>query len=175
MANLPDRSVWASLARAGWLCLALAMTGAGMAHAVQPDEVLKDPALETRARELSAELRCLVCQNQSIDESNAPLARDLRLLVRERLKAGDSDQQIIDYIVARYGEFVLLRPPIGWHTLLLWLAPAIFLVLGIFLIRQIWQRSRSIPVTPAPLSAADRARLGKIIGPRSRTSDMDNS
>ena len=175
MANLPDRSVWASLARAVWLCLALATTGAGMAHAVQPDEVLKDPALETRARELSAELRCLVCQNQSIDESNAPLARDLRLLVRERLKAGDSDQQIIDYIVARYGEFVLLRPPIGWHTLLLWLAPAIFLVLGIFLIRQIWQRSRSIPVTPAPLSAADRARLGKIIGPRSRTSDMDNS
>ena len=177
MANLRKQSNLAGWVRAwavAWLVLALLISGAGLARAVQPEEVLRDPALESRARELSAELRCLVCQNQSIDESNAPLARDLRLLVRERLTAGDSDREILDYIVARYGEFVLLRPPVGWHTLLLWLAPAIFLVLGMFLMRQVWQRSRAAPAAPTPLSEADQARLKEIVGPSRTKSDMNN-
>src|SRR5690606_12873648 len=98
------------------------------AHAVQPDEVLDDPALEARARALSAHLRCLVCQNQSIDDSDAPLAKDLRLLVRERLVAGDSDTEVTNFLVARYGEFVLLKPPFAKHTLLLWLTPLLLLL-----------------------------------------------
>ena len=98
--------------------------------AVQPDEILPDPALEARARTLSRELRCMVCQNQSIDDSDAPLARDLRLLVRERLKAGDSDAQVLDFLIARYGQFVLLKPRFGWDTALLWLAPAGVLLVG---------------------------------------------
>lgn len=102
----------------------------GAAQAVQPDEVLKDPALEQRARGLSAGLRCLVCQNQSIDDSDAQLAKDLRLLVRERLVAGDTDAQVRDFLVQRYGEFVLLKPTFGTHTLLLWLTPALVLLLG---------------------------------------------
>jgi cytochrome c-type biogenesis protein CcmH len=104
--------------------------GAAPAAAVQPDEVLRDPSLETRARSLSHELRCMVCQNQSIDDSDAPLARDLRILVRERLTAGDSDAQVVDFLVARYGEFVLLRPRLAWHTLVLWLAPPVVLIAG---------------------------------------------
>ncbi len=100
------------------------------ALAVQPDEILADPELEARARDLSRELRCMVCQNQSIDDSDAPLARDLRLLVRERLKAGDSDGQVLDFLTARYGEFVLLKPRFGWDTALLWLAPGVVLLLG---------------------------------------------
>jgi cytochrome c-type biogenesis protein CcmH len=102
----------------------------GAAFAVQPDEVLKDPVLEKRAREISAGLRCMVCQNQSIDDSDAQLAKDLRILVRERLVAGDTDQQVEDYLVQRYGEFVLLKPAFGGHTMLLWLAPALVLVIG---------------------------------------------
>ena len=98
---------------------------------MQPNEVLSDPALEARARGLSANLRCLVCQNQSIDDSDAPLARDLRLLVRERLVAGDSDAEVTRFLVARYGEFVLLRPPFGWHTLMLWLTPVLLLTLAV--------------------------------------------
>jgi cytochrome c-type biogenesis protein CcmH len=105
------------------LMLALTLLTASQAVAVQPDEVLPDPALESRARVLSQELRCMVCQNQSIDDSDAPLARDLRLLVRERIATGDSDSQVIDFLVTRYGEFVLLRPRVTTHTLLLWLAP----------------------------------------------------
>jgi cytochrome c-type biogenesis protein CcmH len=100
------------------------------AHAVQPDEVLPDPALEGRARVLSKELRCMVCQNQSIDDSDAPLARDLRLLVRERIDSGDSDSQVIDFLVARYGEFVLLKPRFNPHTVLLWLLPPLALMGG---------------------------------------------
>jgi cytochrome c-type biogenesis protein CcmH len=104
------------------------------AQAVQPDEILSDPVLEARARALSADLRCLVCQNQSIDDSNAPLARDLRILLRERLKAGDSDEQAIDFVVARYGEFVLLRPRFMPETWLLWIGPfALLLIAGTFL------------------------------------------
>ena len=107
------------------LLLRLTLLAAPHAVAVQPDEILSDPALEARARALSKELRCMVCQNQSIDDSDAPLARDLRLLVRERLKAGDSDAQVIDFLVARYGEFVLLKPRFTSHTALLWLMPAV--------------------------------------------------
>jgi cytochrome c-type biogenesis protein CcmH len=101
--------------------------GLAPAHAVQPDEVLKDPALEQRARRISADLRCLVCQNQSIDDSDAPLARDLRVLVRERLQGGATDEAVRDFVVQRYGEFVLLRPVFGPHTLLLWMAPVVVL------------------------------------------------
>jgi cytochrome c-type biogenesis protein CcmH len=100
------------------------------AHAVQPDEIMADPGKEARARDLSRELRCMVCQNQSIDDSDAPLARDLRLLVRERIGSGDSDSQVIDFLVARYGEFVLLKPRFTPHTLLLWLLPPLALVGG---------------------------------------------
>ncbi|WP_425339142.1 cytochrome c-type biogenesis protein [Azorhizobium doebereinerae] len=112
------------------LVLLLLLSGAVPAFAVQPDEVLADPALEARARELSRELRCMVCQNQSIDDSDAPLARDLRLLVRDRLKAGDSDRQVLDFLVARYGEFVLMRPVFSLRNALLWGAPLLVLVLG---------------------------------------------
>src|SRR5437870_9329499 len=106
----------------------LLLTLAAPLHAVQPDEILSDPVLEGRARALSSGLRCLVCQNQSIDDSNAPLARDLRLLVRERLKKGDSDNEVVRFIEDRYGEFVLLRPPLSVRTILLWLAPFLLLI-----------------------------------------------
>ena len=103
----------------------------GIASAVQPDEVLKDPALEARARHLSKDIRCLVCQNQSIDDSNADLARDLRVLVRERLTAGDTDDEIMDYLVKRYGDFVLLRPPVKASTYALWYGPIVIFILGV--------------------------------------------
>ena len=108
----------------------VAATLGGPVHAVQPDEIMSDPAKEARARDLSRELRCMVCQNQSIDDSDAPLARDLRLLVRERIASGDSDRQVIDFLVARYGEFVLLKPRFTPHTLLLWLLPPLALAGG---------------------------------------------
>jgi cytochrome c-type biogenesis protein CcmH len=133
--------------------------------AVQPDEMLDDPVLENRAREISEGLRCLVCQNESIDESNASLARDLRLLVRERLVAGDSDAEVVDYVVDRYGEFVLLRPTGGGWNVLLWAAgPALFLVaLGM---AAVYVRGRSRAVAPgeAALSDEERARLRRILG-----------
>jgi cytochrome c-type biogenesis protein CcmH len=132
------------------------------ARAVEPSEILKDPALESRARKLSAELRCVVCQNQSIDDSNAPLAKDLRVLVRERLVAGDSDRQVLDFVVARYGEFVLLRPPIGAHTIMLWAAPLLVL-LGVIAWIVIRLR-RPVPVAaPAALSAEERRRLDALL------------
>lgn len=104
--------------------------GSQAAYAVQPDEIMSDPTRESRARDLSRELRCMVCQNQSIDDSDAPLARDLRLLVRERIASGDSDAQVVDFLVARYGEFVLLKPRFKSHTLLLWLLPPLALAGG---------------------------------------------
>ena len=114
------------------VAVAVVLFGANVAHAVQPGEVMADPAQEARARALSRELRCMVCQNQSIDDSDADLAHDLRVLVRERLTAGDSDQQVRDYLVARYGEYVLLNPVMAPHTLLLWIAaPAVLLIGGI--------------------------------------------
>src|SRR5271169_3672536 len=108
----------------------MAVFSASAAHAVQPDEIMSDPAKELRARDLSRELRCMVCQNQSIDDSEAPLARDLRLLVRERIAAGDSDAQVMDFLVARYGEFVLLKPRLNSHTWLLWFLTPLALAIG---------------------------------------------
>ncbi len=160
-------SAWRSLLCA--LVVAAAGIGGGVpaAIAVQPDEVLSDPALEKRARGLSVGLRCLVCQNQSIDDSDAPLAKDLRVLVRERLVAGDSDEQVIDYVVARYGDFVLLKPPMNIHTLLLWLAP-FFALLGAFVIVMRGMRARpaTMDVPAAPLSAQEKAALDHILKPR---------
>ncbi|HRN83843.1 MAG TPA: cytochrome c-type biogenesis protein CcmH [Hyphomicrobium sp.] len=118
----------------GFAVLLAAVTWGGQARAVQPDEILSDAALEKRARGLSAELRCLVCQNQSIDDSDAPLARDLRLLVRERLVAGDTDTEVREFVVARYGEFVLLKPPFSIETLLLWFMPLLALVTAIVIL-----------------------------------------
>ena len=134
-------------------------------HAVEPDEILNDPALEARARRISQELRCLVCQNQSIDDSNAALARDLRVLLRERLKAGDSDAEVFAFLTARYGEFVLLRPPFNAHTVLLWLAP--FLLLAgatLALVSRARARSRRADgAAAAPLSEAERRRLDRLL------------
>ena len=136
------------------------------AKAVQPDEVLQDPALEARARDISAGLRCLVCQNQSIDDSDAPLAKDLRVLVRERLKAGDSDQQIEDFVVARYGEFVLLKPRFEPHTLLLWLAtPAVLLVALLIVVLAFRRRSAAASPT-AGLSEAEERKLKSLLDDR---------
>lgn len=139
------------------LLLLLPLLGAP-AFAVAPDEVLDDPALEERARALSAELRCMVCQNQSIDDSDAPLAKDLRVLVRERLVAGDTDGQVIDYLVSRYGEFVLLKPRFAWHTLGLWAAGPIALVAGIIaIVLALRNRSRR----GSPVAAAGSAKLSE--------------
>ena len=146
------------------LFLAIALPSAWPAHAVEPDEVLQDPALEARARTISEGLRCLVCQNQSIDDSEAPLAKDLRLLVRERLKAGDSNEQIVDFIVARYGEFVLLKPRFETHTLLLWLAtPAVFLA-ALLIIALAYRRRKAEAANPPPLSVAERRKLKRLLG-----------
>jgi cytochrome c-type biogenesis protein CcmH len=141
--------------------LALATVLAAPAIAVQPDEVLPDPRLETRARTISEGLRCLVGQNQSIDDSDAPLARDLRLLVRDRLKAGDSDADVEKYVVQRYGEFVLLRPVVAPHTMLLWFGPALVLAAGILGLA-FTRRRRPDPALP--LSPAEQARLHALAG-----------
>jgi cytochrome c-type biogenesis protein CcmH len=132
------------------------------ASAVEPGEMLKDQALEARARKLSQELRCVVCQNQSIDDSNAPLAHDLRLLVRERLAAGDTDGQVLAFVVARYGEFVLLRPRFNLHTLLLWLAPALLLGAGVLILYRVRTQAPSVSA-PAPLSADEQKRLEGLL------------
>jgi len=137
------------------------------AVAVQPDEVLSDPSLEARARSLSKELRCMVCQNQSIDDSDAPLARDLRILVRERLQAGDSDREVTNFLVARYGEFVLLNPRFSAHTAILWVAPAAILVIGAFALF-VFARRRAASGAPASteqtkLTPAEQARLSELL------------
>ena len=150
------------------LAFALAvMMGSSTAYAVQPDEIMSDPIKEARARDLSRELRCMVCQNQSIDDSEAPLARDLRLLVRERIAAGDSNAQVIDFLVARYGEFVLLKPRFESHTLLLWLLPPLALAGGGL---ALWmhgrRRSRSAAAQDPSLfrlTAEEEARLERLI------------
>lgn len=135
------------------------------APAVQPDEMLADPGLEARARDISRDLRCLVCQNQSIDDSNAPLARDLRLLVRERLKAGDSDDGVVAYVTDRYGDFVRLLPPFQPNTWLLWLAPLAALLAGGTGIALHLRRRRAATPEPEPLSAGERDRLRHLLGP----------
>src|SRR4029078_5966239 len=131
--------------------------------AVQPEEFLKDPKLEARARELSRELRCMVCQNQSIDESEAPLARDLRLLVRERISKGDTDQQVLDFLVARYGEFVLLKPPLESKTIILWALPPVALLAGAISLFFAVRRRRTVQLEPATLSIEERRRLSTLV------------
>ena len=132
--------------------------------AVQPDEILQNPALEARARTLSQQLRCMVCQNESIDDSDAPLARDLRVLVRERLEAGDNDAQVLDFLVARYGEFVLLKPWLSWHTAILWGLPPGLLLGGLALLVVAAARRRGRVREPTPdLTPAEQARLKKIL------------
>ena len=146
------------------LAVALSLLLAAPLRAVEPKEILANPILEARARALSKDLRCMVCQNQSIDDSDAPLAHDLRVLVRERLKAGDSDAQVLDFLVARYGEFVLLKPPLSWHTAALWGLPPVLLVIGIATIVVVLRRRRAAPLTEtANLSAAEEARLANLM------------
>jgi cytochrome c-type biogenesis protein CcmH len=132
------------------------------ARAVEPDEMLSDPRLEARARALSGELRCLVCQNQSIDESDAPLARDLRLLIRERLKAGASDSQVRDFMVARYGDFVLLRPRFAPETLLLWVTPFALLLAGLIFAIRAGRREAGAGAAEAPLTEEERGKLEEL-------------
>jgi cytochrome c-type biogenesis protein CcmH len=140
------------------------LLAAPIAWAVEPSEMLKDPVLEARARAISADLRCLVCQNQSIDDSNAPLAADLRVLIRQRLTAGDTDSQVIGYLVARYGEFILLKPEFNWHTAALWLVPPAALLFGAILAVAVYRR-RGNPVIP--LDPAEEAALQRALSDRS--------
>jgi len=144
------------------LFLLLALLGPLPAFAVNPDEVLSNPVLEQRARDLSAQLRCMVCQNQSIDDSNAELARDLRVLVRERLTDGDTDEQVIDYVVSRYGEFVLLKPRFSAKTVILWAMPILLLLIGAIAIL-VFIRSRPGQRAVAGLSAEEQARLDELL------------
>jgi cytochrome c-type biogenesis protein CcmH len=148
-------------------CLfAIAVLAGSPARAVQPDEIMSDPAKELRARDLSRELRCMVCQNQSIDDSEAPLARDLRLLVRERIAAGDSDAQVLDFLVARYGEFVLLKPRLNPHTWLLWLLPPLALAgggLALWTHGRRRSRSSSVVEAAATLTPDEEARLTALM------------
>jgi cytochrome c-type biogenesis protein CcmH len=156
------KSFWLKAVAAQLALLVLVLAAMQPAVAVQPDEVLKDATLETRARALSRELRCLVCQNQSIDDSDADLARDLRILVRERLTAGDSDQQVIDFLVARYGEFVLLKPRFAWHNAVLWMTPLAVLIAGAVAMAVALRRRRGASAA-APLSADEERRLAEVI------------
>lgn len=150
--------------RAPAILAALFALIASVALAVQPDEVLDDPALESRARDISAGLRCLVCQNESIDESNASLARDLRLLVRERLLAGDTNDEVVDFVVARYGEFVLLRPTTGGWNWLLWAAgPFLFVAALAVAVLYIRRRASAKPVTEESLNEAEKTRLEELL------------
>jgi cytochrome c-type biogenesis protein CcmH len=148
------------------ILLLAALFAPSASWAVQPDEMLPNPALEARARALSKELRCMVCQNESIDDSEAPLAHDLRVLVRERFKAGDSDRQVLDFLVARYGEFVLLKPRLSWHTAALWGLPPTVLLVGAVIILIEVRRRRGVALGAdenANLSAAEEARLAELL------------
>jgi cytochrome c-type biogenesis protein CcmH len=142
------------------LIAALSLVSAALA--VEPDEVLSDPTLEARARALSKTLRCMVCQNQSIDDSNAPLARDLRLLLRERIKAGESDDQVREFLVSRYGEFVLLQPRLNAHTVMLWALP--FLVFALGGITFLLTSRRKNSLAESPLSPEEKERLARLLG-----------
>lgn len=172
--SVADRGPGCKIIRMRWgvvscrVLLALRLLGfavvlsASPARAVQPDEILKDPVLESRARSITAGLRCLVCQNESVDDSQAPLARDLRLLVRERLQAGDTDAAVRDYLVARYGDFVLLKPPFKPETLVLWTAPFLALAVGAFLL-VLRSRSQGELAGARPLSAEEQARIQALV------------
>jgi len=145
------------------IALFLTVLAPTAALAVTPDEMLKDPALEARARSISRELRCLVCQNQDIDDSEAPLAHDLRVLVRDRLKKGETDGQVIDYIAARYGEFVLLKPRFELRTLALWGLPPAALLAGVIGLVVTLRRRRRAHMEASPLSAAEQQRLATLV------------
>jgi len=145
--------------------IAAALLAAAPAYGVQPDEILPNSALEARARDLSKELRCMVCQNQSIDDSDAPLARDLRILVRERLVAGDSDAEVLNFLTARYGDFVLLKPRLTAHTALLWLAPFAVVLAGVLtVIAFLRRRGNDAAGAPAALSTEERRRVAELLG-----------
>lgn len=152
-----------------FVAVIVALLHAAPSSAVQPDEILPNAALEQRARHLSRELRCMVCQNQSIDDSDAPLARDLRLLVRERLKSGDSDQQVLDFLTVRYGDFVLLNPPLNWRTALLWALPSGLLVFGgLGLLMMAWRQRGRASVADSlrpqsPLTPQEEARIATLL------------
>jgi cytochrome c-type biogenesis protein CcmH len=152
--------------RQAFITLFVVLLASGPLPAVQPDEILKDSVLESRARNLSRELRCMVCQNQSIDDSEAPLARDLRLLVRERLIQGDTDQQVLDFLVSRYGNFVLLRPPLEWHTILLWGLPPAALIAGLIGLMIKVRRQRSTAAGSGALSQDEERRLSTLVDSR---------
>jgi len=147
------------------VALLAALLSPSAALAVQPDEILKDPALEKRARNLSQELRCMVCQNQSIDDSEASLARDLRLLVRERLTQGDSDSEVLKFLVDRYGAFVLLKPPLELNTLLLWSVAPVVLLCGIGALVVMARRRKTVSVAEAALSGDEQRRLAGMTKP----------
>jgi cytochrome c-type biogenesis protein CcmH len=153
----------------GMLVILVAFTA--VAHAVTPDEVLQDPELEMRARTISQVLRCVVCQNQSIDDSNAPLAHDLRVLVRERLASGDTDEQALDFIVARYGNFVLLNPPMQLNTLALWFGPALFVLIAAVGFGNYVRRRSADRVTQAqlPLTGTEQKRIDELLDERNLT------
>ena len=158
---------YASLIRPAifYLFLTGIVLAAAPAHAVRPDEMLADPVLEARAREIGQELRCLVCRNQSIDDSDADLAHDLRVLVRERLTRGDTNEQVIAYIRSRYGDFVLLRPPLEWSTVLLWGGPPAILLLGAFGVARFYRaRARDPETNAAPLNPDEQRRLKAVLG-----------
>lgn len=159
--------IYLALAITLFMSLAMPMTKtasfAPAAYAVEPDEVLDDPALEARARQLSTGLRCMVCQNQSIDDSNAGLAKDLRVLVRERLVAGDTDEEVIDYLVSRYGEFVLLQPRVSAGTIALWATPFAVLIAGIgYAVVSMRRRRKDRPNAPT-LSEEEQRELNKVL------------
>ena len=147
--------------RALLLVLSLLLTAPALA--VEPSEMLDDPALEQRARDLSAVIRCVVCQNESIDSSNAEIAHELRLLVRERLVAGDSDQEVLDYLVARYGDFVLLRPPMKPSTYLLWFGPFAILLIAVVAVFVYFRRQRAASALPAVLTPEEETRLARLL------------
>jgi cytochrome c-type biogenesis protein CcmH len=149
--------------RCAFIVLIVGLLASGPSQAVQPDEILKDPALESRARNLSRELRCMVCQNQAIDDSEAPLARDLRLLVRDRLTQGDTDQQVLDFLVSRYGNFVLLRPPLEWHTMLLWGLPPAVLIAALVGLMIKARRQRPTASGTEALSQDEERRLSTLV------------
>ncbi len=149
--------------RLALIALLVALVAPTAALAVEPDEILNDPKLEARARVLSEELRCMVCQNQSIDDSAAPLARDLRLLVRERLTRGDSDSQVLNYLVARYGEFVLLKPRFELQNLLLWGLPPFALMAGVIALFVTARRRRTADLQVPALSTSEQKRVATLV------------
>jgi cytochrome c-type biogenesis protein CcmH len=151
--------------RLALIVVLFALLAPGAAFAVRPDEMLKDPTLEARARHISEQLRCMVCQNQSIDDSEAPLAHDLRVLVRQRIMAGDNDRQVLDFLVARYGDFVLLKPPFQLDTLLLWGLPPFALAAGLVGLLLMARRRRTVSLQPDALSAEEQKKIATLVEP----------